>query len=56
MVLGPTPRHETYFMLDGNDVHAVGPLGSSTGVIAIRPDGSRELRTVAPGPDSAGLT
>jgi len=43
-----------YFLLDGEDVLAIGPLGGTrhTGVIAIRPDGSRELVTVAPGPDS----
>lgn len=51
---GFTEGTGAYFRNDGDDVLAIGPLGSTraTGVVAIRPDGSRELRTVAPGPDS----
>ena len=43
-------------MIEGDDVLAIGPLGSAevTAVVAILPDGSRELRTVAPGPFAEG--
>jgi hypothetical protein len=50
-----TEGRGAYFMLEGENVLAVGPLGPDhSGVIVIRPDGSRELRAVTPGEDAAG--